>query len=427
METLNLRTSILCIGTELTTGQVVNTNASWISERLVELGFDVVLHETVPDNSTLMLEALNRCAFTSAHIFVCGGLGPTTDDFTRDVVSKWLERFLDFHQPSWDQIVARLEGYGIPVVESQKQQCYFPRGSHVLTNSAGTANAFMSEKKTKTGVVRAWVLPGPPREIESVWNTHMPPLLAPLAPARKATELLTWRCAGLGEAELGEITERALAGSGYATGYRASFPYIEIKVWAPAGTSQQVPMAAPLERLETAIAPWVVTKQGGDIAKMLVEQLSAFETRVSLFDGATGGALAARLGTTIRKLDMVSQLTKTLTVSTAWNPFEDPAAAITQAIKKRGNTPGLFMAVTGFTSDLKWAIGLSGQLANRTFEKIETLDLHYKPKQGLQHPTLEGSPTPAASNYRSTLRDRAGALVVELALKQWNRWLSEQG
>src|SRR6478735_2622376 len=82
--------SILAIGTELTTGQISNTNASWLSARLVDLGYDVVLHETVADDRRMITDALNRCSALSRFLFVMGGLGPTTDDFTRDVIAQWV-------------------------------------------------------------------------------------------------------------------------------------------------------------------------------------------------------------------------------------------------------------------------------------------------------------------------------------------------
>src|SRR5277367_6369590 len=97
---ISKRASVIAVGTELTSGQITNRNAAWISERLTALGLEVALHETVPDEHDLMLDALKRCAGLSSFVFVTGGLGPTQDDFTRDVVAEWAERKLEFHPPS---------------------------------------------------------------------------------------------------------------------------------------------------------------------------------------------------------------------------------------------------------------------------------------------------------------------------------------
>ena len=119
------RASILTIGTEITTGQITNTHAAWISERLVQMGFEVVLHESVPDDRTLILQSLERCAGISKLIFVCGGLGPTTDDITRNVIAQWANMALEFDDEAMKHIVERLSGFGVPMVSSQRQQCFF--------------------------------------------------------------------------------------------------------------------------------------------------------------------------------------------------------------------------------------------------------------------------------------------------------------
>src|SRR2546423_11411812 len=126
---LSNRASVLAIGTELTTGQITNRNAPWISERLVQLGVEVVLHETVADDRSAIEAALNRCSQVSRLIFVTGGLGPTTDDFTRECIAQWAGRKLHFYEESWKKIVTRLSRLGIPVAEANRQQCFLPHGS----------------------------------------------------------------------------------------------------------------------------------------------------------------------------------------------------------------------------------------------------------------------------------------------------------
>ena len=108
------KASILAVGTELTTGQITNRNAAWISERLTSLGVEVVLHETVPDERNRILHALQNCEQHSQFIFVTGGLGPTSDDFTREVIAQWLKKPLLFDPETWNQVTDRLKRIGIP-------------------------------------------------------------------------------------------------------------------------------------------------------------------------------------------------------------------------------------------------------------------------------------------------------------------------
>ena len=259
--------SVLAIGTEITTGQITNRNAAWISQQLAELGIEVTLHETVPDDRPLIQSALDRCAETSHLIFVTGGLGPTSDDFTRDEIAKWARQEMEFHEPSWKHIETRLGRFNIPIAQSNRQQCFFPKGARVIMNLEGTANAFTLNACDR----KIWVLPGPPREVEAVWKEISAQLEAEV-PETKPLKLLTWQCIGKSEAELGEITERELAGSGLQIGYRAHRPYVEIKVWCAGSLLKE--KRPYFEKLEHAIAPWVAARNGEDLAQTLVSLLA---------------------------------------------------------------------------------------------------------------------------------------------------------
>lgn len=162
------KASILAIGTELTTGQTTNRNAAWISSQLDSLHIETVVHITVADNHARIKEALEHCARVSQLIFVTGGLGPTTDDFTREVIASWLEKKLIFNEASWQRILNRLTGVGIPVAPSNRQQCFFPEGCEIIPNPDGTASAFSALFGQDSQAI--WVLPGPPREVSAVWK-----------------------------------------------------------------------------------------------------------------------------------------------------------------------------------------------------------------------------------------------------------------
>ena len=282
------KASVLAIGTELTTGQVTNRNAAWISQQLTDLGVEVVLHQTVADDRPRMLAALQACSQESQFIFVTGGLGPTTDDFTREVIADWLKKPLQFNSGAWQAIVDRLQGLKIPNAESNRQQCFFPEGSEIIPNPEGTAAGFTSE--TAQLHQRLWVLPGPPREVSAVWGQGVVSRLRQALPNPDPVRLLTWQCLGKSEAELGEITEKALEGSGLKTGYRAHRPFVEIKVWCPEKLLSQ--MQPALEALEKAIAPWIHARQGEDLG---VRFIQSTHSQVLIKDFSTGGVLAARL------------------------------------------------------------------------------------------------------------------------------------
>src|ERR1035437_9389966 len=107
--------TVLAVGTELTDGQTLNRNSQWISQRLTDLKFRVMIHETVPDDRALILEALARLSSKAGLLFITGGLGPTTDDFTREVISQWAGRELIWNESAWQEIVDRFTRLGIPI------------------------------------------------------------------------------------------------------------------------------------------------------------------------------------------------------------------------------------------------------------------------------------------------------------------------
>lgn len=382
--------SILAIGTELTTGQITNRNAAWISSKLTDFGVETVLHETVADDRAMILSALDRCRQVSSLIFVTGGLGPTTDDFTREVIADWLRKPLKFYEPSWTKIQARLTRFGIPVAESNRQQCFYPEGAQVIPNEQGTADAFTSPLESG----QLWVLPGPPREVESVWNAAIQSQVHAQVPHLKPLHLLTWQCIGKSEAELGEITERALAGSGLPTGYRAHRPYVEVKVWC---TDEDMRMkSAALEALDRAIAPWVATKQGADLAARLLN-LCAGTEELEIADSLSGGILAERIGVLLRE-PTYSTRADAVIISTEWLVPANPLSWVEQALSDADPTTTT-LAIAGFTSSGEWALGLSQEGGAKRAESLRT------PYRGAE------------------LLDRSRRYAVELALKRWSEWL----
>src|SRR6185312_1777937 len=122
----NMKTSILSIGTELTSGQILNSNAQWIAARLKDFGVLNSLQLTVPDERDQMLRGLEYCAQDIDVIFITGGLGPTTDDFTRLIIAEWSGKKLLWNEESWQHIVQRLSSRGRDIKDIQKQQAYFP-------------------------------------------------------------------------------------------------------------------------------------------------------------------------------------------------------------------------------------------------------------------------------------------------------------
>lgn len=284
-----MKAVVLGIGTELTQGQIVNKNASWISQKLKQLGLLTEAHLVVPDDRPLILKSLKfieDCLSQNSEsiLFVTGGLGPTSDDFTRDLIAEWMGLSLEFHEPSWQHVVKALESRGLTAKEIQRQQCFFPKEAWVLENSAGTANGFYLQYKN----IHVFILPGPPREIEALWTDHLHQWLT-----KKTTSLnidphltLSWDTMGWPESEVATVTEKVLNNiSGIDIGYRVHLPYVEVKL--SFFKSQRSRLNSKIEELEMALSSITISKDGDDVVELLSTILKQQNYRIIVQDQYT--------------------------------------------------------------------------------------------------------------------------------------------
>ena len=309
-----LQASILTIGTEVSTGQIINTNSGWIANELTNLRMNVAWHITVADLKDDMLDALSFLQKKSKTIVVTGGLGPTSDDFTRNIISQWVDSPLVFDAASWQHVLDRFVSLGVASApESNRQQCYFPKGARILTNRRGTAHGFRVESKGVT----LFVLPGPPEEIKAIWQDHIAAELSQNTAEVDEVELIRWQCLGLSESKLGEMVEELIQGSSLVAGYRPHLPYVEIKIWCK--KSQRVQEQFTIDGIDAAIHRWVVSKGDEDVLDNLLPQFDNF-AEVIIDDQASLGAIGHRIGQrwspdTKTKLTIIDQLPSQATKS----------------------------------------------------------------------------------------------------------------
>lgn len=187
------------VGTELLLGEILNTNAQFLSQRLAELSVDCYHQVTVGDNAGRLAAALQRALTRSDVVITTGGLGPTLDDLTKETVATVFGRDLVLHEPSWAQIEAYFRSRGREPGDSNRKQAFFPPDAHVLANAYGTAPGMILEEGGKAVVV----LPGPPRELQPLFMEQVEPWLkARLGPGHPQFFTRVLHFAGIGEADL---------------------------------------------------------------------------------------------------------------------------------------------------------------------------------------------------------------------------------
>lgn len=293
-----MKATILAIGTELTTGQIINRNASTISERLKPFGIAVTAHLTVPDNKKLILEALQFLQNKSDLIFITGGLGPTSDDFTRDVVAEWSQLKMNFHEQTWIYIQERLSSRGFTVRDMQKQQCYFPEGSEILVNREGTAHGFTFQAFGKD----VFVLPGPPREIDAIWKDHLDNLLQNKTQGLDKVITKAWDTIGVGESEVAFQVEEVLTHRprdlDLEIGYRVHLPYVEVKLTFNEKDLSRCQHFIAL--VDKQLAPMTVSRDFEDVSRLVPTKLR--NTDFTFYDFVSGGHLQHRLSSHLKSM-----------------------------------------------------------------------------------------------------------------------------
>lgn len=164
-----MKTALLTIGTEILFGQVVNTNAAFLSRELQNIGFDVMYHYTVGDNPNRLRDLLDIAFRDCDLVITTGGLGPTQDDLTKETIAEFFDQELVLYPDILELIRKTIENAGYRWTENNTKQAFFMKDSIILDNPNGTAPGFAFEKNGK--MIAA--LPGPPNEMCPMWTNHL--------------------------------------------------------------------------------------------------------------------------------------------------------------------------------------------------------------------------------------------------------------
>ncbi|HEM2735464.1 TPA: competence/damage-inducible protein A [Streptococcus suis] len=191
-----MKAELIAVGTEILTGQIINTNAQFLSEKCAELGVDVYFHTAVGDNENRLLSVLEVASQRSDLVILCGGLGPTEDDLTKQTLATFLGRNLVFDELA----MAKLDRFfasrpGRVRTPNNERQAQIVEGSQALQNPAGLAVGGMVEQDGVTYIV----LPGPPSELKAMFSESLLPLLSQ---SQQQLYSRVLRFLGIGESQL---------------------------------------------------------------------------------------------------------------------------------------------------------------------------------------------------------------------------------
>lgn len=283
-----LNVEILSTGDELLTGQVVDTNSTWLMDRLWDLGVMVRRKTLVGDDRRDLDSAIRETSARSELVVMSGGMGPTEDDLTSACVAAVLGVPLELHEPSLRVIEERFRRFGRTMTPNNAKQARFPRGAEVIPNRFGTAPGFAA----RVGRAEVVCLPGVPVEFKGLCEEWLLPRVAARlvdVPAARLVKLF-----GVPESHADHAMRPVMddpANADVRFGYRAHWPEIHVK-WSVSG-----PDAAPrADRILTtvrAVFGDAIFAEGKDeLPEVVVARLAARGERVALAESCTGGLLA---------------------------------------------------------------------------------------------------------------------------------------
>ena len=284
--------AVLSIGTELTRGELVNTNAAWLGEELTKLGFDVVEHVTVDDHLDRIVTLTHSFAKKHRVVIVTGGLGPTSDDLTAQAVATAAGVELRRDESIVEGIRQKFKAFGRVMPESNAKQGDVPQGAEILPNPMGTAPGFAMT----LGQARFFFVPGVPREMEHIFHESIVPAIAALADPR--THQVHLRTFGMTESGVAEAL-RGLeeAHEGLTLGYRAHFPEIEVKVHVRAESVAEAERRSHLiaDEVRTLLGDAVFGGRADSFAEVVGKALRDKGKTLAVAESCTGGQVGEML------------------------------------------------------------------------------------------------------------------------------------
>lgn len=283
---------ILCVGTELLLGDIINTNAAFLARELAALGIGVYHQTVVGDNGGRLREAVELALSRSDLLVMTGGLGPTYDDITKETATKALGKKLVWNQQAYDRMEAYFARTGRVMSENNRKQAMMPEGAVVFQNENGTAPGAAMESGEKVIVL----LPGPPSEMEPMFCNQVRPYLE----GKTGQTFLsrTVHLFGIGESAAEEQLRELMESSHNPTvAPYAKTGEVLLRVTAAAKNDQEAKklLAPAVEEIQKRMGPYVYGVDVGTLQNAAVTALRQKGLTVSTAESCTGGGVAKRI------------------------------------------------------------------------------------------------------------------------------------
>ena len=287
-----MKTSILAVGTELLFGQTVNTNAAYLSEKLNLMGFDVMYHFVVGDNPARLKEKLADAFTDTDLVILTGGLGPTQDDLTKEMVAEYMGVEMHLDERVVDDLNAIFAKRGGNMPENNMKQAYLPDGCTPFYNASGTAPGFALEKDGKVAIC----LPGPPREMKWLFENGVRDYLEKFMEKKMVYRVI--RTIGIGESDLEMLLMPLIDGQTDPTiATYAKEGECTLRVASQRDSEEEASAAVDemTERVRKLAGEYIYSLENEELNEVVVRILKEKGLTIASSESCTGGMFAAAI------------------------------------------------------------------------------------------------------------------------------------
>ena len=287
-----MNAELLSVGTEILLGEILNTDAQFLSASLAELGIDTYFQTVVGDNAKRLSDALQLALSRSSIVIASGGLGPTPDDITKEVIADVMGEKLVLHEESLERMKAYFKKNNRQMPESNIKQAMMPENSIILQNNCGTAPGCIIEKDGKIVIM----LPGPPNELTAMYKESVVPYLSKKTEEKLFTK--TYHIFGMGESKVAEIFSDLMESGtnpSVAPYAKTSEVYLRLAVKAKDEAEAALAMQKTEERIKGELGDLIYSEDGKSLNEVAVSLLKKNGHRVSFAESCTGGLCAKML------------------------------------------------------------------------------------------------------------------------------------
>jgi nicotinamide-nucleotide amidase len=287
---------IICTGDEVLTGKIVNTNFSYISQKLEDVGLSVRWGTTVGDDRDTLLAAFLHAGERADAVIVNGGLGPTVDDLSQEIAARAAGVDLALSEEWLTTMEAFFAKRSRTMSPNNRKQAYLPVTAEILDNPIGTACGFAMD----IGKARFFFTPGVPRELRRMLEEQIVPRLLARGGAPTAIQLKRFHSYGLGESHVDQLlsgVEELVPDGSAKLGFRAHYPQIETKVTVRGADAADIErkLAPVVAEVRKRLGNFILAEDDDTLEGVILKHLAAHDGSLAVVETFTGGLIASRI------------------------------------------------------------------------------------------------------------------------------------